>query len=190
MAGGQRGHLGQSNRLGWFEGFQVLATVCPEGVISGFCFAPGTAKDQPLAEDFLKLRHTKNEELSALAPRRGGLPAAGYYVMDKGFEGKEWQARCQEALGTEFLCAPKRQRNQARHPWSKGLRRGLASIRQIVETVFDKAQNCFALCRERAHTVQGFGARLAARAALHNFCILLNRRLGRPNLAFADLIDW
>jgi len=30
---------------------------------------------------------------------------------------------------------------------------------------------------------------LAAKAALHNFCIWLNQRLGRPNLAFADLID-
>lgn len=182
--------LGHSNRLDWFQGFQVLAAVCPAGVISGFCFAPATAKGQRLAEDFLRLRHTRAEELGAQAPRSGGAPAAGYYVMDKGFEGRGWQGRCQKALGAGFLCAPKRPRHQARHPRGKGLRRWLASVRQIVETVFDKVQNCFALCRERAHTVQGFGARLAARAALHNFCILVNRRLGRPNLAFADLIDW
>jgi len=31
---------------------------------------------------------------------------------------------------------------------------------------------------------------LAAKVALHNFCIWLNRQLGRPDLAFADLIDW
>jgi hypothetical protein len=33
-------------------------------------------------------------------------------------------------------------------------------------------------------------ARLAARVALHNFCIWLNERLGRPRLAFADLLGW
>jgi len=31
---------------------------------------------------------------------------------------------------------------------------------------------------------------LAARVALHNFCILLNDQLGRPRLAFADLLGW
>jgi hypothetical protein len=31
-------------------------------------------------------------------------------------------------------------------------------------------------------------ARLAARVALHNFCVWLNEQLGRPRLAFADLL--
>jgi hypothetical protein len=32
---------------------------------------------------------------------------------------------------------------------------------------------------------------LAARVALHNFCIWLNEQLGRPRLAFvADLLEW
>jgi hypothetical protein len=31
---------------------------------------------------------------------------------------------------------------------------------------------------------------LAARVALHNFGIWLNKRLGRPRLAFADLLGW
>jgi hypothetical protein len=26
--------------------------------------------------------------------------------------------------------------------------------------------------------------------ALHNFCIWLNEHLGRPRLAFADLLQW
>ena len=33
-------------------------------------------------------------------------------------------------------------------------------------------------------------ARLAARDALHNFCIWLNEQLGHPRLAFADLLGW
>ena len=32
--------------------------------------------------------------------------------------------------------------------------------------------------------------RLTAKIALHNFCIWFNQQLERPNLAFADLIDW
>jgi hypothetical protein len=26
--------------------------------------------------------------------------------------------------------------------------------------------------------------------ALHNFCIWVNEQLGRPRLAFADLVNW
>jgi hypothetical protein len=33
-------------------------------------------------------------------------------------------------------------------------------------------------------------ARLASRVALHNFSIWLNEHLGRPRLAFADLLGW
>ena len=66
----------------------------------------------------------------------------------------------------------------------------MASIRQIVETVYDKLFNTFGLRRERPHRLSGLRARLAARVALHNFCIWLNKRLGRPRLAFADLLGW
>jgi hypothetical protein len=66
----------------------------------------------------------------------------------------------------------------------------LASIRQIVETVYDKLFNTFGLWRERPHELGGLRARLAARVALHNFCMWLNEQLGRPRLAFADLLGW
>jgi hypothetical protein len=33
-------------------------------------------------------------------------------------------------------------------------------------------------------------SRLAARVALHNFCMWLNKQLGRPLLSFADLLGW
>jgi hypothetical protein len=38
--------------------------------------------------------------------------------------------------------------------------------------------------------MMGFQARLAAKVALHNFCICLNLQLDRSPLAFAELIDW
>ena len=46
------------------------------------------------------------------------------------------------------------------------------------------------LDRERPHALDGLLARLAAKVALHTFCLWLNRHLGRPLLAFADLIAW
>ena len=66
----------------------------------------------------------------------------------------------------------------------------MASIRQIVESVYDKLFNTFGLEEERPHDMAGLRARLAARVALHNFCILLNEQLSRPRLAFADLLSW
>jgi hypothetical protein len=66
----------------------------------------------------------------------------------------------------------------------------VASIRQIIESVYDKLFNAFGLWRERPHELGGLRARLAARVALHNFCMWLNQQLGCPRLAFADLLGW
>ena len=51
-------------------------------------------------------------------------------------------------------------------------------------------QHTFRLDRERPHALSGLHARLAAKIALHNFCIWVNEQLGRPRLAFADLVAW
>lgn len=59
----------------------------------------------------------------------------------------------------------------------------------MVETVFEKLHHTFRLNKERPHDLTGLQTRLAAKVALHNFCIFLNLKLGRPPLAFADLID-
>ena len=66
----------------------------------------------------------------------------------------------------------------------------MAGIRQIVETVYDKLFNTFGLYRVRPHELGGLRARLAERVALHNVCMWLNDKLGRPRLAFADLLGW
>ena len=68
--------------------------------------------------------------------------------------------------------------------------RWLHSLRQIVETVYAKLMEFFRLEKERPHSLDGFQANLAAKAALHNFCIWLNTQLGRGPLAFADLLGW
>jgi len=59
-----------------------------------------------------------------------------------------------------------------------------------VETVYEKLWHTFRLNRERPHDLSGLQACLAAKIALHNFCFWLNEQLGRPRLAFADLVTW
>jgi hypothetical protein len=108
-------------------------------------------------------------------------------VVDKGFEGADNHRRWLDNYGARLICPPKR---NAREVWPKRLRRWVAGIRQIVESVYDKLFNAFGLWRERPHDLSGLRARLAARIALHNFSIWLNEQLGRPRLAFADLLGW
>ena len=111
----------------------------------------------------------------------------GPYVVDKGFEGVENHRQWFEHYRAQLICPPKR---SARAVWPKRLRRWVAGSRQIVETVYEKLFNTFGLWEERPHELDGLRARLAARVALHNFCIWLNVQLGRSRLAFADLLGW
>lgn len=176
--------IGFSKRISsWFCGFRLLSAVSPDGLITGFAFGPASAKDQRLADTLLALRHRPDPRL----PSVGAKPAGGCYLADKGFEGKNWQLHWRGEYGATLIHPPRR---DSRHPWPAPLRRLLASLRQIVETVFVKLTQTFRLDRERPHDLSGFRARLAAKVALHNFCHWLNRSLGRPALAFADLLGW
>jgi hypothetical protein len=178
--------IGWSNSLGWYEGFRlcVLTAVDPSGVITGFCFAAASTAEQQMAQTFFAVRAWPNPRL----PSVGSAFFSGPYVTDKGFEGAENHRRWLDYYGARLICPPKR--NARSKVWPKLLRRWVASIRQIVESVYDKLFNAFGLWRERPHELSGLRARLAARVALHNFCIWLNDQLGRPRLAFADLLGW
>jgi hypothetical protein len=174
--------IGWSNRLGWYEGFRLLVAVDPTGVITGFGFSAASATDQQVAETFFAIRHRPNPRLPSV-----GSAATAPYVTDKGFEGEENHKRGLDRYGARIVHPPKR---NSRKPWPKRLRRWVAGIRQIDETVYDKLFNTFGLYRERPHELGGLRARLAARVALHNFCMWLNKQFGRPRLAFADLLGW
>jgi hypothetical protein len=176
--------IGWSNSLGWYEGFSLLTAVDPTGVITGFCFGAASTADQQLAETFFALRAQPNPRLTSV-----GSISSGPYVADKGFEGAENHRRWQESYGARVIHTPKRN-SRKQKPWSKRLRQWVAGIRQIVESAYDKLFNAFGLWRERPHELAGLRARLAARVALHNFCIWLNDQLGRPRLAFANLLGW
>jgi hypothetical protein len=174
--------IGWSNRIGWYEGFHLLTSITPTGVITGFGFAAGSCNDHPLAETFFAARAHPSPPLKSV-----GAPAQGVYVADKGFAGDLLHRYWQAAYGVQVV-SPPHQRSKVH--WSKPWRRWLAGLRQIVESIYDKLLNTFRLARERPHILDGFQARLAGKVALHNFCLWLNLQLGREPLAFADLLDW
>ena len=181
-AGWLAGHtdIGQSNRPGWYQGFHLLFSVNPQGA------SPVSALPRPAPRtgDWPGISSP-----SGILPTPGcppwGAPAPGWYVADKGFEGREWHKRWRDCYGTRLISPPK---GNSKTPWPKGLRRWLAGIRQIVETVFEKLYHAFGPDRERPHQPDGFQTRLAAKSALHNFCVWLNRQQGHPSLAFVDLL--
>lgn len=175
--------IGLSNRLGFFEGFHILDCATKDGIVTGFCLAPASAKDQPMATAFFAARHTSDSRFPCVG--EGSL--CQDYLGDKGFSGPRLHRRWKEAFCVSFHCVP--QHNHAK-PWPKPWRLWMARHRQIIETVHDKILNTFRLAKERPHHLYGALCRLAAKYALHNLCIYINRQLGRPNLAFADLLGW
>ena len=174
---------GWSNRLGWYEGFHLLLSVTPIGVMTGFGFGPASTHDQHLAETLFVARQMPSPRLPST-----GLPAQGSYVADKGEACERPRQRWQQQRQVDLVTPPHQTSKRIR--WPKALRRWLAGVRQIIETVNDKLLNTFRLARERPHDLTGFQARLAAKVSLHNFCIWFNLHLSRAPLAFADLIDW
>ena len=174
--------IGYSPRLGWYYGFHLLTAVSPAGAITGWGFGAASAKDQPLAEAFLALR---------LQPQGGYATVGRYssqpYLADGGFAGVERHARWGAEYGAQVLSPPN---SNSKVAYPREWRHWLTRLRQMVETGNDKLHNRFHLQSARPHTWQGLHAGIAATVGLHNFCIWLNRQLGRADLAFAELLDW
>jgi hypothetical protein len=175
-------NIGWSTRLGWYNGFHGLISVNPIGIITGFGFTSASEKDQRMADTFLALRRYPISDL----PTAGRFTYA-YYLADNGFVGRANAYHWNVDYGAMLMAAPAREKEDI---WPKLWRNWLKSLRQIVETVYDKLENWFGLGRDRNHELSGFHVRFAAKAALHNFLIYLNLQLHRPALAFADLVDW
>jgi hypothetical protein len=77
-----------------------------------------------------------------------GPAFSGASVADKGFEGEENHRRWLESYGADVIHPPKR--SSRKRSWSKPLRKWVASIRQIVESVYDKLFNAFSAFGESA----------------------------------------
>jgi hypothetical protein len=175
-------NIGWCTRLGWFYGFRLLISVTPDGVITGFGFAEGSAKEQPMTETLLALRNQARPAIPSI-----GKPALGYYAADQGLAGDKTHERWRILYGGDVISKPL---VNSKTVWPRALRRWLHSIRQLVETAYSWQMDFFRLDKIRSHDITGFHASIAAKVALRNFCIWLNKRAGRPLLAFADLLGW
>jgi hypothetical protein len=187
---------GWSNHLGWYCGFHLLASVTPGGAITGFGLGPASANERPLAEAFFAARRRPLPQLPWVGHPVGAR--AVFYATDTGFEGRAAHARWRAAYGADVVSPPTRGADPARpagvpkatRQWPRRWRRWVAGLRQVVETVFAKLHHTFRLLDERPHALDGGFARRAAKVALPTFCLWRNCRLGRPRLAFADLVAW
>jgi hypothetical protein len=170
--------------LGFFHGLTLLTAATPQGAITGYALTVTTTSDQARADAFLAVRHTPHPAGPAV-----GTAVCAVYLTDTGVEGRAWWARWVQHYGAQVSAPPKAHETRTRC-WPAALRRAHAAQRQICETVHDRLLDTFGLEDERPHDLQGLRARVAAKVALHNFCLWFNRQLGRAPLAFADLIDW
>lgn len=174
--------IGFCTRVGWYQGLRVRIAATEQGVITGFGVAEAPRRDPPLAETFFAARAVPLPQLASVGHWYGG-----YYVVDTGFEGRANREHWLQDYEALTVCMPNRSRPTG---WPPPLRRWLAGVRQIAETVYARLMDAFGLTHDRPHDDTGFAARMAAKLALYNFCCWLNHRLGRPVLAFADLLDW
>jgi hypothetical protein len=127
----------------------LLTFVDPTGVISGFCFGAASTADQQMAETFFAVRVYPSERLISV-----DTVSSGPYVPDNGFEGAENCLKWLRHYGARVIHLPKR---NSKKPWSKRLRRWVASIRQIVESTYDKLFNTSGLRRECLPELEGCG---------------------------------
>jgi Transposase DDE domain len=176
--------IGRCLRRGWIEGLRLLVCATPDGTVTGWGVGPASTNDRALAETVFAQR--AGPEPAPDLPSVG-QPASGVYVADSGFAGVDCEARWVSAHQAQVVAPP--QPHGGRR-WSRAERRWLAGKRQIVETVIGRLEGAFRLERERPHTLDGFLARLAAKMALHNVCLWLNRQRGQPALALAALFGW
>lgn len=174
--------VGKCLRRGWIHGLRLLVGAAPDGAVTGWGVGPASANDRALAETLLAQRAEAPPTLPSV-----GVTSTGVYVADSGFAGVECEARWLADHHAQLVAPP--QPGSGRR-WSRAERRWLAGRRQIVETVIGRLEGAFRLERERPHTLAGFLARLAAKMALHNVCLWLNRQRGQPPLALADLFGW
>jgi hypothetical protein len=173
---------GWRNRLGGYAGGHLLLAVNPVGGSTGLGWGAASTKAHRLAETFFARRRSPPPGLASV-----GGPARRPYGVDKGVEGQANHATWWRPYGAHVIGPPRR---HSQRPWPQSRRRGLAGVRQSVETVHDQLQHTLRLDRERPQALSGLQARLAAKIALHHFCIGLNEQLGRSRLAFTDLVDW
>jgi hypothetical protein len=172
--------IGYHKQRGWYEGLHLLVAAAPSGAVTGWGCGPASSNDRTLAETLFAQRADPAPRLLS-----AGRTATGVYLADSGFAGEQWEPRWAHDYHAPLVAPPQ---DHTKRAWSRRSKRWLASRRQMVETVFGRLQENVRLARERPHDIDGLLARLAAKMALHNVCLWLNRQHGQPDLA--DVLGW
>lgn len=193
------------NNGGWFFGDQLLAVVTPSGVVTGWLLGASDIDDRWMLEALVSARagraqlqapphRSRDAYAERFWPPVGhhirGLQAAGSrtaqpYLADRGFNGARWWQHWRDSYHVQVISVPP---DNVTRPWPSSWKRWLASHRQIVDTVFARLEESFALKRLNAHSYWGQLTRVAAKMAAYNIAIFFNRLLGRPDGALATLL--
>ena len=147
-------------------GYKLHLLVTHSGLILDFALAPANHPDGALAEQLLA--------------DKAWLTVLG----DKAYLHAALQALL--AWRNDLTLLTPRRANQ-REQLPAALTRALAHFRQSIETVNSQLTEQFHLERNRAKSVTGLCARVQAKLTAHTLGLYLNRLLGRPLLALADL---
>jgi hypothetical protein len=187
--------IGKGGNDRYFYGLHLLLVVSASGVATGWTLAAGNIQDRWLAELLLSGRARQpqltgprdDEGQPRLTPPDdwlGPVQSCGPrrdcpLLADLGYAGDDWHEHWLD-YATDVLTPPVWERHSAR-VW-------FSSLRQAIETAFAALVASFGLQFPRAHCTWGLLTRIGAKIAAYNVGILVNRQLGRPDLALATLI--
>lgn len=196
------GHLADIARVGkggndrFFYGLHLLLVVSASGPATGWVLASGNIQDRWLAELLLSSRVGASQLRGPLAddstprlerpsdwigPVQSCGQAQGKLILaDLGYSGSDWQQHWQDDCGATVLTPPDWERHSARR-WH-------SSTRQVIETAFATLCATVGLRTVQAHTLWGMITRVGAKLAAYNLGILINRLIGRPDLALPTLV--
>jgi Transposase DDE domain len=146
-----------------FWGMRLHLCCAPDGTPRAAILAPA---DQPEREVALRLLPI-------------ALHGGEQIVCDKGYVGQQFAAEVEARFGAEIL-----RPNRKDEPASA---LHLSSIRQRIESVFWTLKDRLGLERHRARTLAGLRARIASKLLALAAGVWLNRSLGLPSRAFAQL---
>jgi hypothetical protein len=185
---------------GWYWGEQVLTSVLPGGVVTGWVIASAHSDDRWLLQALISQRQGQFE-LAGPAPKQPNRPSmppehigprqacgnalTSAYLADQGFNGWRWYHYWQARYPQPVLSAPA---SHERSAWSRSDRRWMKSHCQIIETAFSILSHVFELQHLQAHSRWGQYARVSIAMAAYNLGIWINRLSGRPDLSHATLI--
>lgn len=197
---GTYGHGGTQGGSYW--GDQLVVSVSPQAVITGWGMGPAHTDDRAMLQGLLSARHgetvftspapwrpwRKVTIPSSLGPplAAGRRAVSGCYLADKGFNGFNWQRHWYQQFGVSVVTEPAANAQGVVFPprWRRWFRR----LRQKVETTFAVLCQHFRLKRLNAHSRWGQYTRVALALTAFNWGIWLNRHAGRRDLTHATLL--